>query len=144
MSFSTSSPVYLNDCSICARGFPSIKGFVQGFPYFLLKKKNIYIIVIIKKEQSRCDGICNDLGFPAFHYSFGLDEFQLCFLTISFNPKPGNFPADPITLSCFVLHCLLEFKRFAASFHLCVSSGYLQPSLASLASVKVPTQQINT
>lgn len=31
-----SFPVYLNDCSICTRGFPNIKGFFQRFPYFLL------------------------------------------------------------------------------------------------------------
>lgn len=66
------------------------------------------------------------------------------FLAVSFNPKPGYFPADLITLFCFVPHCLFEFKWFAASFHPSVSSGYLQSSLVSLTQMKAPTQQNNT
>lgn len=102
--------------------------------------------MIKKKEQLRRTVMAFVMSQLSQPFIMHLDQmnFCLCFLAIPFNPKPGNYPADLITLSCFVLHCLLDFKRFATSFHAHVSSGYLQPSLASLAPAKVPTQQNNT
>lgn len=77
--FSVPPLVYLNDCSICTRGFPNSKGFFQGFPYFLLNIK--------RKEkrtvEMRYNGIHNELGFPASHYAFGLDEFLPSFFWLS-------------------------------------------------------------